>query len=297
LGLGLGLVASASTHGAGRIDLDTPEGVVAANRKLQCSLKDGEPKTFTWFGSVYSRVPGERDRLLFEVEGMNVRQCATVTDPKRGTGYRMVSREVMLYKDPASGEVLRSWKNPWTGATVEVLHVANDPVNGRPTFGADDKGKVTPLDIRVLGKHFFMPIEVPLFYPNPLAGAYQEYVGGTYHATEIFDFAGEIDDLTDPNRDTADTTVAWVRIAQWLPWMEMGSRAGLMYVNAIGKKLGSWDELSDTMKAEIRSNYPAYVAPPPLDDARPNDTSWTVFKRHIDAKREAAGRPAPGSGH
>ena len=29
-------------------------------------------------------------------------------------------------------------------------------------------------------------IEVPLLYPNPLGGEFQESVGGKYHATEMF---------------------------------------------------------------------------------------------------------------
>ena len=63
---------------------------------------------------------------------MNIRQCVAIEDPVRGVGYRMVSREIMLYLDPETNEVLRSFANPWTGADNEVIHVANDPVNGRP---------------------------------------------------------------------------------------------------------------------------------------------------------------------
>ena len=78
---------------------------------------------------MYSRVQGEADRLLFRVEGMNIRACTSIKDPKRGNGFRMVSRELLFYQDPVTGELMDEWKNPWTGETVEVLHVANDPVN------------------------------------------------------------------------------------------------------------------------------------------------------------------------
>ena len=47
------------------INLETPEGYVQANRKIHCSLEDNEPIVFTWAGNAYSRVAGERDRLLF----------------------------------------------------------------------------------------------------------------------------------------------------------------------------------------------------------------------------------------
>src|SRR5688572_13107560 len=100
---------------ARKLDLSKPEDALIANRKIACSLKDGTPTVFHWSGRVYSRVAGERDRHLYNVEGMNIRQCGTVTDATKGTGYRMVSREIMLYLDPATGQVLRQWSNPWTG--------------------------------------------------------------------------------------------------------------------------------------------------------------------------------------
>ena len=50
-------------------------------------------------------------------------------DDEKGAGFKLVSREILLYKDPVTDEVLATWENPWTGETVDVLHVANDPVN------------------------------------------------------------------------------------------------------------------------------------------------------------------------
>jgi len=270
------------------LDLANPDDGVLASRKFQCSLKDNVPKTYHWSGRAYSRVPGERDRLLFNLEGMNIRQCVTVTDPVRGVGYRLVSRELMLYLDPKTGEVLRKWTVPWTGETVDVIHVANDPVNQPPSFGRDKDGKPIPFRARIEDGRVFMTAEVPLFYRNPLAGDYQDYVGGTYQAMEIFDFFADEAKVKDTKYDTADAAVAWVRVAQWLPFMKMGDRAGMMIFNATGQMLNSWDELPEVMKAEIRTNYPAYVAPPPGDDTRPNETSWTYFKKMVGEPKSEA---------
>jgi hypothetical protein len=132
-----------------------------------------------------------------------------------------------------------------------------------------------------------MPFEVPLFYTNALGGPYQKYVGGTYHATEIFDFNGDLEELLDAEVETVYPVVSWVRISQWLPWMEMGGRMGIMYFNAMGRKLESFDQLTETMKAEIAANYPEYTAPPPADDTRPNETSWTYMKKIIDSRGDA----------
>ena len=269
---------------AAEIDPTTPEGYIQVQRKIQCSLQDEQPVVYTWFGRAWSRVPGERDRNVFNLNGFNIRQCTRIEDDTRGMGYRLVSREIMLYLDPKTNEVLRTWNNPWTGETNEVIHVANDPVNSRPTFGRNKEGQPVVRPLKEVNGTWLMNIEVPLFYTNPLGGDYQKYVGGTYHATEIFDFNGSMKELLDPDQDVAYPVVSWVRIAQWLPWMEMGDRAGLLYFNAMGKKLESFDQLPEVMKTEIAANYPVYNAPPPIDDPRPNETSWTVMKKIIDSR-------------
>ncbi|MCY4153937.1 MAG: DUF1838 family protein [Gammaproteobacteria bacterium] len=277
-----GAALLAASGAVAQIDFATGTGYIQAQRKIHCSLKDNDPVTYMWQGKGYARVPGERDKLLFRVLGMNVRQCVTANDPEKGEGYRLVSREIMLYLHPQTGEILREWDNPWTGETLEVLHVANDPVNQPPSFSVGRDGKQRRFEPMMIGDTAFLAYEIPLFYTNPLGGDYQAYVGNRYHATEIFDFTADINDIADLSKDTAKVNVAWVRMAPWLPWMKMGSRAGLTYFNAVGAKLNSWDDLPALMKDEIKANYPDYTSPPPGDDARPNETSWTYFKKIKD---------------
>lgn len=291
------LAALAAGSGAlaapNRLDLANPVDALAASRKVQCSLKDGEPVVFHWAGKIYSRVQGEKDRHLFNLEGMNVRACVTVKDPVKGNGYKLISREVMFYLDPKTGEVLKTWNNPWTDKSVDVLHVANDPVNTHaPTFPTNDKGEPFKFEGRTQGGRIFMPIEVPLFYKNPLAGEYQEYVGNHYHAMEIFDFMMDEKDLLDARKSKASAAVAWVRLAEWLPWMEMGSRPGIMVINAMGQTVAGIESLPPVIQQQLDGDYKIYRTPPPLDDKRPNATSWTVFKAYIDAKRSGAPAPA-----
>ena len=291
------LLAATGLAAQAEIDMQSREGVVAINRKIQCSTEDNVEKTYVWHGRAYARRQGERDRLLFGLLGMNVRQCVTVTNDKGEEGYRQVSREIMLYLDPVTGEVLREWENPYTGETVDVIHVANDPVNSRGgNFGYGRDGKVAKLPMKMIGDYWQMNIEVPLFYYNVLGGEYQKYVGGTYHATEMFNFYGLSEELLDEDNTFVNPGVSWVRLAQWLPWMEMNGREGVMYFNAQGVKLDSWDDLPGLMKDEIAANYPDYRHAPPGDDARPNETSWTYFKKIFD-QRAAEGGAKRGGGH
>jgi hypothetical protein len=203
----------------------------------------------------------------------------------------------MLYLDPKTGEVLRDWTNPWTGEKVEVMHIANDPVNQRAQFPYAADGTPYKFGGRREGRWIFAPFEAPLFYHNVLAGDYQDYVGGKYHAMEIFDFAYDAEEILNTKNPTAYPIISWVRISDWMPWMKMRGRQGQMVFNAMGNKLTSYDQLPAVLKEEIAKNYPIYTAPPPTDDSRPNETTWTVFKKWIDAKRAAGTETKPASGH
>lgn len=281
------------------LDPNNPDDLFRIQVRMSCSLTDGKPTLYWWSGHMYARTPGEKDRLLFDVHGMNVRQCQTKVDPVRGFGYKSVSREVMFYIDPATGQISRTWKNPWTGKDVEVVQVANDPVNlGRWVFTRDEAGKVIDRSGGLFVKDELM-LEggdaARLFYKNPLAGDYQEYVGGWYHAMEFGSTAVTLKDALDADSpELADAVLSWGRISKWLPWMEMGDREGVVIFHTAGMRLDNYSQLPKVVRDEIELNYPQYKEPPPLDDARPNDTSWTVFKRHVEKKRAAeAEKPKP----
>lgn len=286
LGGVLALVLAASPISAKTLQQDDPQDALKILRKAICSLNDGEQVIYWWQGSMFSRVEGERDRKLFGIQGMNIRQCATVRDDARGEGFRSVSREIMIHLDPETGEIKDRWTNPWTGEELDVMHVANDPVNMRqPIFPYRPDGTPLKTDYRVLNNRAISTGNTPLFYKNPLGGDYQDWVGGTYHAMEMGNDFFYADDLF--NGDVATVghhSISWSRTSRWLPWMKMGDRNGLVYTATVGGRAGSIDDLPEPLRSILQSRYPEYTAPPPVDDARPNETSWEVFRKKMEAK-------------
>ncbi len=270
---------------AADLDLNTPEGANMAMRKIQCSSVDEKPVFFWWKGKVFSRRQGEADTNMFNVEGMNVRHCATVDGGKQGESYKLITREILLYTDAKTGEPLKKWQNPWTDEEVDVHQVLNDPVNQPVRFSRDKDGKPYPWTQKfggeVNGDHWWITFPVPLFYHNELAGGYQKEVGGVYHASELFNFSGDLESLVSDKTDTADSHVGWVRISDWLPWMMMSGREGSIYIHAAGRKVDGFDGMSDVMKKYINEEAPIYKMPPPIDDERENETSWTGYKRVV----------------
>ena len=198
---------------------------------------------------------------------MNVRNTKTVIDSVKGYGYRQVMKENLLYMDPKTKQVLKTWQSPFTGKEVEVLHTANF---------AKTPGREHKFGGRINDGYFFQLFEVPLFYTNPLAGEFQDQVGGTYQAIEIFNIAGSIKEIVRGDKDRADDViVARSRMSKWLPWMKIGDKAGQLIFSGLGKKEESFDKLPDLLKSEIKTNptFAGYEIAPSLDDTRPNETS------------------------
>jgi hypothetical protein len=90
--------------------------------------------------------------------------------------------------------------------------------------------------------------------------------------------------LTDDTKHTAEARIGWERMSDWLPWMKMSGRSGIIYFHTFGRKLESYDQLPESFQEEINNNYPKYKSPPPTDDQRRNETSWTYFKKTLESQ-------------
>jgi len=273
-----------------RLDPANAEDSLKIEQRLSCSLEDGKPAYYWFPGNVYSRVPGERDRLLFRVHGWSARACKTFNDPVRGYGYRAVNRELLVYEDPTTGQIMKAWRNPWTNETVEVMHVANDPVSMRePVFAKDASGKPTPRPDRgfvLEGRHFNGGSAARLYYKNPLGGDYQENIGGWYHAMEMGSDSLTVDDMLDGSKRDLGRRIGWMRASKWLPWMKMGDRAGFVYYHTAGGRVDSVEDLPEPFKTEMKTTFKMWLSAPPLDDTRPNMTSWDQFRRLADGQKK-----------
>ena len=105
----------------------------------------------------------------------------------------------------------------------------------------------------------------------------------------MFTSFGSLDDLLNDNDSTKVRGGGWSRISDYLPWMEMQGREGVLYAHAMSWKVDEFEDLSVNLKNYINEREPTYKKPPPLDDQRPNQTSWTVFKNSLEAANYLVG--------
>ena len=250
--------------------------------KVRSSL-DGSQTYLAWTGSIYSFVPNEKKKRLFNIVGMSVSRCIENPD----NTWEFTSRELTYYLDPNTNEILHKWENPWTGETVTVIHVANSPVEGH--FKGDFPGQVNG-DITTFGFDLFPT------YPNPLAEdpKFKEYSPQqTYQAAELFKLTVPTEDLLNPDTITVSKMfISWDRIGPWLPWMKMSDRPGNLIYSASGQKVNSFEDLPPLLQEEINTRVPLYknAAKAPLDE---DMTSWIYFQKHFEAYLAGERFPIP----
>ncbi|MFN6486398.1 MULTISPECIES: DUF1838 domain-containing protein [unclassified Nostoc] len=242
--------------------------------KTRSSLDPSESTFLIWKGKIYAFIPGEKRQLLFKMLGLSVSRCI----PTAEGSWDFTSRELTYYLNPKTDEVLSKWENPWTGETVPVIHVANNPVQGKfeGNFPAQVDGDSTTFVFDIFP-----------YYPNPLADdrKFAEYSPNPiYQAAELFKLTVPTADLFNPAlKSVSELKLSWDRIGQWLPWMKMGDRPGQLIYSAVGSKVNGLTELPPVLQDEINNRIPLYKqAPKALIDGE-DMTSWLYFQKHFQA--------------
>lgn len=242
--------------------------------KTRSSLEQSESTFLTWKGKIYSFIPGEKRKLLFKMVGVSVSRCI----PVEAGSWDFTSRELTYYLHPETEEILQKWENPWTGETVPVLHVANNPVQGH------FKGK---FPAQVEGDSTTFVFDIFPTYPNPLAEEpkFREYSPyETYQAAELFKLTVPTADLFNPElTSVSQLRLSWDRIGQWLPWMKMSDRPGNLIYSAVGSKVNGLTQLPQLLQDEINHRVPLYKQAPKAFIEGEDMTSWLYFQKHFDA--------------
>lgn len=263
------------------LDLDNDEDNLQAWLKTRGSLDPEQDVFFYWTGSIYLQQEAEPDASpvvdfpgpILEFEGFNVARFVP-----EGDGVRMISREMAVYKSTFGG-ILDCWSNSILDvenpAQVPVVHVANDPVN-HTLYGAD---------YDIWGDEVVFRTEIQLNTPSPLPIAdYPDYsASNTYQSVELFNWYVSLQDLQDPNVQSAPVSISWSRQGQLLPWMKAGQSTDKLVYHTHGRKLlGGFEELPQHLKDYVLEHGPEYQTAPSLD-LSPNMTSWRVFKKLVDS--------------
>ncbi len=244
--------------------------------RLQGNLDFTKTRYGHYFGTVLAVVPGERVRELCGFEGFS---CARLLPLPDGS-YRKVLRETVFYRDPATGQLLDKWKNPWTGEEVRVVNVANDPFNitiseyypDPPSYGGlnQEKPPKRPmlLNWRTIGPDTLaLTTDIHLFYPSALQPDKwpRESSGAMAQVSEMFRYIIRLEDMQNSKLTSVPYNGTWNRITPWLPWMLLGTKPGnVLYVG----NMAAYDSLKyipDDMIKYCEKNLPKFLEAPDKD--------------------------------
>lgn len=261
-----------------QMDFKNPKWNRDAYARLQGDLDFGKTR-YSWIGGpVMAVVPGQRIVPLFYMDGIS---CCRFM-PIEG-GYRKLLREVVLYKDYATRQILEEWKNPYLdGEVVKVVPIANDPFNYNitefypdpPSFGGLNKEKPPKrpllLDWNVVENTLLLTTDIHMYYPNALQPDKwpRESAGALVQVSEMYRYHIRLEDMKNPKLTQVPCTGNWSRVTPWLPWMLMGTRPGnCLYVTDFAGG-PDWDvvpERSKDVLKYVEKNYPKYLTAPDTD--------------------------------
>jgi hypothetical protein len=255
------------------LDLSTGRGNQLAYARIQGDLDFGKQKYFWFKGYLMAVEPNKKVVDLMGTSGFGAIRLAQGPDG----AIRRMCREIIVYTDLRSGEVLDDWKNPLSGETVKAVHVDNDPFNyliedhfpQPPSFGGLNK-EAPPKIPFILpwyqhGDLAEMEIHIHLAYPNALQPDKwpRESSGPIVQVSEFFAHHIKVADLQNPKLTTIDYTGTWNRITPWLPWMLMGQRPGFCQYACF---MGTTSDLEQVLSRQVldyaNKNYAKYFEAP-----------------------------------
>jgi len=220
-----------------KIDFKDPKWTRDTYARIDADIDPTKEKCGWLKGRAYGVRDNEKVRPLFDVEGFSFVRTKKLEDGS----YRRMLREIVFYRDIATGEIMKTWHNPYTGEDVKVVPIANDPFNFTisefapepPSYGGLNKDRPPRkpfLQDWSNGPDGTMVLrtEVDMIYPNALKPDVwvRESSGPMNRVSEHFIFVVKRKDVENPNLTHIPHIGSWSRITPWLPWMLMGQAPG-----------------------------------------------------------------------
>lgn len=259
--------------------LSDPHARIEAFVKTEGDTSGREHYTYT-YARVSTFIEGHRDRHLFDRELLMARRYL-----KTDGGWIRLHRESAIYRDPVTREILVKWRNPYLERDVEVIDLHRD-FNRK--YLAADLGKSLNIECQVSGddvyfrRQFFVSRRAEIQPSDyPLHGA-----ATTYDLSENHDYFVKRSDLDNPALTAAPSRGSTVSVANWLPWMEMGTAPGLLIHHIRFTKLGDLSQIpnKDFVPALQSRFADALRAPETFAEEDVTTTGLGWYKSIIDRK-------------
>lgn len=300
-GLSAGALMLGKTSAATSLDFDDPYDNLYAFGKIWAGYD--QPQIGAFHGLMYARIGNRRLIPLFGYTGTGVMQSRI--DADRNLWLR--GKETGYFTDLASGDILETWDNPFTGETVEVFNFYNPCMGGKltaemprfamgaakdePTLmnkGIEKSGSdIVPfvLPFQVYGDDLMLAWDYAHEYTNPVTPERwpKASTGSRISPSEHFTFSMSHSQVVDRSEPSARFQAGFSRVSQWWPWMRMGGNEyqdevlfGRMFSH---KGLDDYGDVPPKVLAYIEKQAPEYLEPP---DDWPQGTPHGTWEAYAD---------------
>lgn len=259
LALGGGAIAAGPPPRARGLNLADPKQALEAYIKLRGSTAD-EAVYVQYDGDIFLARGGDDNIPLCGIRGI----LKSYWKPDGKGGYVHTNYDLGVFVDFKTGEKLKTWRNPLTNETVDVIHYTSGPVTGRNSAGAGDDDDPYGSGLGrwgVVGDTIWQTATAVLRFPSGLTkklhprGWSGDQVLSSMSTVQV----GRISDILNPKLKKVPMSLTWMDLLSPHPWMRMGELPVMCDWRMIGAKAMSLDELDPAVIAEIEEVYPGYI--------------------------------------
>lgn len=174
--------------------------------------------------------------------------------------------ELAYFTDLETGEVLRNWRNPFTGKTGEVPPELFGP--NRVSLNTDG---LQPPESFPFGTLTFEGQLGPGYTDGDTIWVREDTLVrmrsdnpayGNYIYNELVTYTGSLADVNNPELASVDARMTYNTTSNWRPWMQSADTCGHIMAEGFGSKVTRVDDLPTQYLAMAREHHPAVLEDP-----------------------------------
>jgi hypothetical protein len=238
-----------------QLNLDDPVDLAIARQKVIGSIAKEEIHSFIRF-HFYGQEFGKKAVPLFSMNNYIIDSWEPI---EPGT-YQLKHWEVGYYCDFDTDDPIETWLNPITSEEVEVFQFILGPINrlySPETVIAPGLAPL-PLTSHVMGPRFYVATEAisqmpSMFKPDEWP---KRSPGPVVNWVSAQTLSALMDDVLNPELDSAPANIHLQNFISWGSWMQMGGRPGGTMARGYGTDISGFDALPPKVYEGFRKYTP-----------------------------------------
>ncbi len=254
-------------------DLTTGKGNMLTMARIHSNMDASKIKHGWYTGRVMAVQEGQAVRDLLGIRGMS---SSRYFPDASEDGIVIMRAEVGFFFDLATGDVIDSWRNPYTEENVEVVHVGNTHLKmtyneyfkSEAFYGDSQDENAAPkpyiLDWQRSGDRLFVEQHQHFWVQNPLDPNkwVRESSGPMIQISDMMTFNISAADQQNSEVTSLNYTGDWVHVRPWQPWMLMGELPGHLLNRAFTGSADSLDEIPSNIRQDVETRAPEFFDAP-----------------------------------